>query len=162
MSEYTALKKLQDICTHFGVTDVYELHQLNLKHDQKLIKNGGFDPHNSALTNNQIKAKLASLSLIDLPEEERKAVQNILWLWYHHASTVCIWQKRDLKDARIYCGVALSYLYEGHPNKITPMLCMLLKGEIDAARLWASDKVNEIERPYAEHLLVEYEKGAFN
>jgi hypothetical protein len=42
------------------------------------------------------------------------------------------------------------------------MLCMLLKGEIDAARLWASDKVNEIERPYAENLLIEYEKGTFN
>ncbi|OGG67801.1 hypothetical protein A3H77_00380 [Candidatus Kaiserbacteria bacterium RIFCSPLOWO2_02_FULL_56_11] len=162
MSGRTELKRLQDICTHFGVADIYELHQLNLEHDQKLIKNCGFDPQNTALTNNQIKDKLASLSLINLPEAERKAVQNILWLWYHHATTVCIWQKRDLKQARIYCSTALSYLYEGHPNRITPVLCMLLNGEIDAARLWTAEKVNEIERPYAEHLLAEYEKGTFN
>ena len=162
MNAPAELEKLQEICAHFGATDIYELHQVYLFEDQRLIKNGEFDSDNGVLTNNRIKDALKSLSLANLPRAERRAVQNILWLWYHHATTVFIWGKRDLKRARAYCKVALSYLYPEHPNKITPMICMLLNGGIDAARLWASKEVNEVERPYAEHLLLEYEKGTFN
>jgi len=161
MVESVTSAKLQKICKRFGVADVYELDRLFLAHDQELIKKSQFDPSNHSLVNNQIKDTLLSLHLGDLPQEERKVLQGILWLWYHHATTVCIWGTRDLAQARRYCAIALTHLYPEHPNKITPMLCMLLRDDIEAARLWVAREVGEIERPYAEHLLEEYKKGTF-
>lgn len=162
MPQPSARAELRQVCIYFGVADVYELNELNLRCDQALIKSSEFDPQDTTLVNNQIKEQLETLSLAELPEDERKTIQNILWLWYHHATTVCIWQRKNLEQARVYCETALTYLYTGHPNTITPMLCMLLRGEIYKATRWGKEMVAAVERPYAEHLLEEYKKGVFN
>ena len=153
---------LGQVCKYFNVEDVYELSKLNLKHDQKAIKEANFDESDPHLLNNKIKEKLQKVNLNILDKHERKVVQNILWLWYHHATTVAIWGKNNLPRARELCRTALKYQYATHPNKITPMIYMLLDGKIDDARKWNEAEVKEVEKEYALHLLDEYKKGIFN
>ena len=156
------IKKLQDICYEFGVEDICELDRLNLEHDQRAIKEGLFDENDPDLLNNRIKDRLLKLDLETLEKQEKQVVQDILWLWYHHATTVAIWRDKDLPKARDLCKRATEYLYPEHPNRITPMIQMLLHGKIEEAKKWNTDEVNEVEKEYADHLLNEYEKGTFN
>lgn len=154
-------KTLEQVCAEFNVQDVYELDQLHLIHDQKHIEGESFNANNETLVNNQIKDALMGIELSKLEEDERLAVQDILWLWYHHATTVEIWQNKDFSKAMEYCKKALKYLYPGHPNKITPMLYMALNGDIHRAKKWAETEVNAIEYAYAIYIIDEYEKGSF-
>lgn len=153
---------LQEICNEFGIKDLYELDKLHLKHDQKAIKGGFFNENDADLLNNKIKKRLLELDLEELEKQEKQIVQSTLWLWYHHATTVAIWRDGDLKKARKHCRRAMEYLYPEHPNRITPMIQMLLHGKIEEARKWNEEEVNEVEKEYAVHLLNEYEKGTFN
>jgi len=162
MEETGAQKQLAQICANFDVADVYELSELHLKHDQESIHTETVDIDNPSLIQNKIKDALLSVKLSELPPDEQQVVRNTLWLWYHHAATVAVWQKHNLSLAREYCDTSLKYLYPEHPNKITPMLCMLLHNKPDAARQWAKEKVGSVERAYADYLLTEYEKGIFN
>lgn len=162
MTTKDAQNRLAQICADFGVADVYELAALHLKHDQESIHSENADIDNPSLTQNKIKDVLLSINLEDLPDDEQRVVKNILWLWHHHAATIAVWQRHDLPLAKTYCDTALHYLYPEHPNKITPMLCMLLHGNTEEAREWAKEKVGSVERAYADHLLEEYAKGTFN
>lgn len=157
----TKKKNLQKICDEFKVKDVYELNKLNLKHDQKAIKEGFFNEKDPNLLNNRIKEKLLKLNLRELEKQEKELVQSILWLWYHHATTIAIWKDKDLSKAKKLCKKAMKYLYPNHPNKITPMIEMLLHGKIEEAKKWNKEEVNEAEKEYANHLLSEYKKGTF-
>jgi hypothetical protein len=154
-------EKLALICKDFGVADVYELAQLHLKHDQDSVHKEIYDIESTLLIHNKIKEALVSIDLSQLSADERRVIKSILWLWYHHATTIAIWQKGDLPLARKLCDTALSYLYPEHPNRITPMLCMLLHGKIDESRMWVSKEVGANERAYAEYLLLEFERGVF-
>ncbi|MEX0931861.1 MAG: hypothetical protein WDZ88_03880 [Candidatus Paceibacterota bacterium] len=153
---------LERVCHNFNVGDVYGLHELQLEHEQKAIKEGFFDENNDSLLINQIKNALLEVDIDKLDKHERKAVQNILWMWHHHATTVSIWKKHNLNHARELCKKALQYLYPTHPNKITPMIDMLLHHDIDGAHKWSEVEVGEVEKEYAKHLLDEYKKGVFN
>lgn len=162
MAKTAAHKQLDRVCKDFGVEDVYELAELYRQRDQENILNQIYDITNDSLVHNAIKNALLSIGLSDLPDDEQKMVKDILWLWFHHAATIALWQQHDLLLARTYCDTALLYLYPEHPNRITPMLGMLLHGDIDGAKKWAREEVGEIEREYADYLLAEYEKGTFN
>jgi hypothetical protein len=162
MADTKAQKQLAEICTTFNVKDVYELSELHLKHDQQSIHSENTNITDPSLVQNKIKDALLLINLSKLPVDERRVVQNTLWLWYHHAATIAVWKKHDILLARHYCDTALEYLYPEHPNKITPMLCMLLHGNEKTASQWAREKVGPVEQAYADYLLAEYERGTFN
>ncbi len=154
--------QLKFICIKFKVTDLYDLHSLYHQLDQEAITNGTFDYTDSSLRLNKIKNALLEIDCQNLKATEGKIIKSILWLWYHHATTVAIWQRKDIKQARIFCKHACEYLYSDHPNTITPMISMLLEHNIQSAKEWYETKVAEVEKPYARHLLDEYAKGVFN
>jgi hypothetical protein len=152
---------LDRICKKFGCSDVYELNALNLSYDQELVRRNAFSLIDKTFTNNQIKEDLLGVDVSYLPEFERRVVQNMLWLWFQHATTVAIWKESNLDLARELCARAVSYLYPTHPNKITYMIDMLLRHDVEGAKKWLGSEVSEVEREYGEYLLKEYEKGVF-
>ncbi len=161
MKEKNGNNLLQKIFKEFGVKDMYELDRSNLEYDQKVIKENLFDENDPDLLNNRIKDRLLDIDLNELEKYERQIIQGILWLWYHHATTVAIWRDKDLSKARSLCKKAIDNLYPEHPNKITPMIHLLLHGKIEEARRWKEEEVEEVEKEYALYLLEEYEKGTF-
>ena len=161
MARNRAEVQLNRICKKFGVSDVYELAQLHLKHDQESVQQEVYDLEDLSFTQNKIKEALLKIDIAMLETREQRVVKSILWLWYHHATTIAVWQKNDIQLAIHYCDLALSYLYPEHPNKITPMLYMLLHNRLRHAQRWAEDQVGDNERAYAEHLIAEYKKGTF-
>lgn len=152
---------LSKVCKEFQVQDVYELSHIFLEYDQQAIKNETFNGYDSSTTLNKIKNCLLLLDLEAMDSEERKTVQNMLWLWFHHATTVAIWKEKNIPRARELCQIALQYLFPEHPNKITPMIWMLLSKDIEGAKKWNETEVGPHEKKYAEHLLDEYKKGVF-
>ena len=137
---------IRNILKEFNVRDVYDLSELHLAIDQQQIKTDTFKLHSKKNINNRIKNALETLDIRKIKNsDEQEVVKDILWLWYHHACTIAIWKKGDIKAGKRYCKKALSYLYEGHPNKMTWLIMLLLEGKIDEAKKWVSDEVTEYE-----------------
>ena len=74
---------------------------------------------------------------------------------------MAIWGNRDVKTGKRYCKKALSYLYEGHPNKMTWLMMLLLEDKVEEAKKWIKDEVTKYEIDYARSLMKDYKKGIF-
>jgi len=99
-----------------------------------------------------------------LTKEERYERGNILWLWYHHAITYAVWIRKDRMLAQRYSSLALKNQPEGHPNKITRLLYLLIRDRLADAKIWSrtirATKGNP-EKETAAHIIKRYEDGAF-
>lgn len=153
---------LKDVYYFFSVNDPGELRDLYDREDQKLMIAAEWDYKNPDLIPNKIKSKIEEINILNIPDEkEKKWIQNILWLWYHHAISCALWRHGDKEAALKYSETALLLQPRDHPNKITKLLYLLVREDLTEAKKWAAFITEEPEKTMAERIIREYEDGTF-
>jgi len=153
---------LKDVYIRFSVNDPGELQEAYMDEDQKLMKAGQWDYNNPVLVSNKIKSAIEEAGISNIADKkEKKWIQNILWMWYHHAISCALWQYGDKKAALDYSEIALKLQPDGHPNKITKLFYFLLRDDIENAEQWAKSITEEPEKATSQHNLNLYKKGKF-
>lgn len=123
---------------------------------------GEWDYKNFELLPNQIKASIEAIEFLNLSDErERRLAQNILWLWYHHATSCALWRYADKDAARTYSEKALELQSENHPNRIARLFYFLIRDNLQEAEIWAKTIITEPEKTTAKYFLDLYREGRF-
>jgi hypothetical protein len=154
---------LKDLYVQFSCNDPGELDVAYLKEDQRLMYATEWDYYNSSLVPNIIKNGIEKVGLNNIPDEkERRWIQEILWLWYHHAFSCAIYRYKDKKSALKYSRLALKFQPENHPNKITRLMYLLIRDKLREAKEWQKTITLEPEKSTAVSCIEDYKKGFFN
>lgn len=136
-----------------------ELSNLYAAEDQKIAKSGEWDYGNPDLITNKVKDMIEKVDLSELTEDERQWAQEILWFWYHHATSCALFIHKDKGRAKVYAEQALRYQSDSHPNKITKLLYLLADDRLEEAEEWAANEVqDESEKRTAASLVEEYKE----
>jgi hypothetical protein len=141
-----------------GARSPLELSTLYDSADQELWKSDTWDCDNEILVVNQIRKIIESCDVLSLAEDEREWRNEILWFWYHHATSYAIWKLKDKKRAISFVSKALEYQSEDHPNKITRLLSLLLDGKIEEANKLAEGITEEPEMSTSSKVIGDYEE----
>jgi hypothetical protein len=162
-SSETSNSPLSEAYKLVGATTPLELQRLYSEEDQRLWKKGEWDYNNPDLITNKIKEILEDINPMELSAEELEWREEMLWFWYHHATSVALNSNhKDNQAAQEYVAMALAYKSEGNPNKITQLLYFLVNDQIKEAEEWAKTITEEPEKSSARDLIKEYkEKGFF-
>ena len=153
---------LPDVCATFECAHADELFARYLELDQLLMHSQGWDYKNEGLETNKIHTMLKRIdrSLIE-DEFERGRARELLWLWNHHAISCALWRYGDRAAALEYAKEALSLQSPDHPNKITRLLYLLIRGDIDSAREHVGTIESPVEQETAGQLMKMYSDGTF-
>lgn len=146
------LKKAYDLV---GAKTPLELSNFYTDEDQKLWLSGEWDDENRGLITNKVKETLEAIDPAELNEEEREWRSEILWFWYHHATTHAF-ERGDIEKAKQYVERALTHQTPDHPNKITRFLKYVVEGDESGARTWAETIAEEPEKTSVQNLLKRY------
>jgi len=153
---------LKDLYDYFSVNDPGELQELYMTEDQKLMKAVQWDYNNPKLVTNKIKNMIEEVEISNIPDKKEKQwIQNILWMWYHHAISCALWKYGDKKAAVRYSETALNLQSNDHPNKITKLLYLLVRSDLKGAKKWEVSITEEPEKTAARHLVGLYKSGNF-
>jgi len=153
---------LKNVYAEFSVNDPGELDDIFMREDQKLMKESLWDYNNNDLITNKIKDMIEEVGVSSIKDEkERRWIKNILWMWYHHAISCALWKYGDKEMAKKYSSKALKMQNSDNPNKITRLLYLLIRDDINSA-VWLVKKITENpEKTTAKHILKLYKKGDF-
>ncbi len=146
-----------------------ELHDAYVRCDQKLMKSGRWNATNPKLVINKVRETLEEIDLCELEESDRSWCAEILWFWYHHATSCTDWEvhPRLVQD---YSQKALDYQQisqpedKGQPNRITKLLNLLAYGKLEEAKEWMKvrpDSADKVEHQTGLDLIKTYEKYGF-
>lgn len=124
--------------------------------DQKLMRSSSWDYNNPVLIVNRVKNIIEAVNPQKLKGKEKEWTQEILWFWYHHAVSCAVWRYKDKKRAEVYTKKALEFQSVDHPNKITKLFDMLLKGKLEEAKKKAKDITEEPEKSTALGVIKEW------
>lgn len=153
---------LKDVYIGFSVSDPGELQDLYMSEDQKLMKVKKWDYNNPNLIPNKVKNMIEELGISDITDKKEKQwIQNILWMWYHHAISCALWRYGDKEAAIKYSEIALNLQPADHPNKITQLLYFLVRDEIESAEKWVKFITEEPEKTTAQYDVELYKNGDF-
>ncbi len=153
---------LKDVYIAFSVNDPGELQDLYMSEDQKLMKAKKWDYNNPNLIPNKIKNMIEGIGISNIiDKKEKQWIQNILWMWHHHAISCALWRYGDKKATMKYSEIALKLQPDDHPNKITQLLYFLIRDEIENAEKWAKSITEEPEKTTAQYNIELYKKGDF-
>jgi len=153
---------LKDVYIAFSVNDPGELQDLYMSEDQKLMKVKKWDYNDSNLIPSKIKNMIEEIGISNITDKkEEQWIQNILWMWYHHATSCALWRHEDKKAAMKYSEIALKLQPNNHPNKITRLLYFLIRDEIENAEKWTKSITKEPEKTAAQYNIELYKKGDF-
>ena len=153
------MRKIDQLCRKYGVASVIGLETMCQNVDQERMKSGMWDYKNTTSLNTRIVRDLERVTRSDLTEDERWRVEQMIWMWYHHAVSCAIYKYKDREAALGFVRKALEYQKRipNHPNKITSLFLLLLNGKIRKA--WESMKrMGRIERNTAQDIISEWEK----
>jgi hypothetical protein len=153
-------RPFDSILAQFGIRDAKELSWYYSKLDDPLMRCGEWDYKNKDLLTNIIVAALEILDYTGMTDEELEWVDEILWLWYHHATSVAVVKHRDKEAAKNFVRRALEYQahWPHHPNKITWLLHLMLHDRIEEAREWVKGIPKDHgDKQTAEEVLQEWE-----
>lgn len=154
---------LRELYIQFSCNDPGELDDVYLQEDQRLMYALEWDYDNPSQVPNIIKDAIEKVGLENIPDKkERKWIQQIVWLWYHHAFSCAIYQYKDRKKALKYSRLALRYQPKNHPNKITKLMYLLLRDKGKEAREWQKKIQLEPEKSTAVSCFEDYRKGLFS
>lgn len=146
----------------FLANDPGELQTVFSHEDQKLMTANAWDYKNDSLITNEIRKDIESIGLEKISDiKEKKWIQNILWMWYHHAISCALWRYGDKATAQTYAKKAIELQPEDGINKITRLLYLLAHDMIDEARIWAATITAEPEKSTAEWDIRLYDEGRF-
>ena len=153
---------LRNIYLQLKVEDPWELEQLILEEDQRLMKHGEWDYKNKDLFVNKVREMIEKTDLENIKDrKEKRYIQNTLWLWYHHAISCALWFYGDKKAAQEFSAKALKLQPKNHPNKITRLLYLLTRDNLADAEKWFEKINTEPEHSTALHSLNLYKQGNF-
>ncbi len=150
----------RELFTLFKVDSFYDLSRAYTREDQKLMKRGKWDPNNLALITNRAKILLEWIDPSDLNETDRSWRKEILWFWYHHATS----HTRSRIEAQFYADQALELQGLDHPNRITRLLWFLAHDRVAVAERWMRERppgADPIEHQNGLALIDEYKKRKF-
>ncbi|MBP6868844.1 MAG: hypothetical protein KBC16_01915 [Candidatus Pacebacteria bacterium] len=156
------INTIADLYAHFSVKNDEELEKMYMELDQRLMMSGSWDYKNESFLTNQIAKAIEKVGLENTTNvEERYWLQQMVWLWYHHAITCAIEKYGDAQQALEFSEKALQWQPKNHPNKITRLLYLLLKNEVAQAKEWTATITTEPERTTSLAILTSYEEGTF-
>ena len=158
------MREIDEVCLKFGVADVKGLEALNRAVDQSLMRSDGWDYLDHTLQNNLLHRALLCVNKEQLTRDELWRVNQMIWLWYHHAISCAIWRHRDREAAQDFSLHAVVYQrrISNHPNKITRLLFLLVRDRFYEAEAWAKKiKSPRYERKTALKILEKYRRGEF-
>ncbi|KKU81072.1 MAG: hypothetical protein UY07_C0026G0001 [Parcubacteria group bacterium GW2011_GWA1_47_8] len=153
---------LKDVYLYFGAKDPGELKTVYMNADQELMRSAQWDYKDNNLLTNQIKEMVEKVGVCNIRDtKEKKWIQSILWMWYHHAISCALWKYGDKKTAQKYSKIALALQPIDHPNKITRLLYFLVRDDIKSAEQWAKTIHGEPEKTTARYSIKLYKQGDF-
>ncbi len=153
---------LKAVYEEFSRYDPYELDELNLAEDQRLMYADAWDYKNETLLPNKIKSAIERVGVETIPDPKEKwSIQNILWLWYHHAISCALWHYADKDAALEFSARALALQSKNNLNKITQLLYLLIRDKLEEAEAWAMTIITEPEQSTALYDMKLYKKGDF-
>ena len=129
------MRRIDRICKKYSVSTVVELVQLADDDDQQLMHSREWDYKVDSL-NTRIVDDLKRVPRKELVGDEMWQVEQVIWFWYHHATSCAIYRHNDRKQALYFVKKALRYQARipAHPNKVTHLLYLLLKGRLSEAK----------------------------
>lgn len=149
---FSEIKKILDLPENATNRDIYFAFS---KKDQEAMKKWAEVDYTSPdLEINKAK-KLLEVYEDNHPEELDRDIQDLLWLWYHHASQK-VFQKGEKEQAVEYIKKALQYL--DHNNMISQLLLHLYNKEYEVAEEYIQTIDDEVENQTAKELLEEFKK----
>ena len=152
------MRRIDQICKKYSVQSVKELAQLADDDDQRLMRSLEWDYEVDAL-HTQIVNDLKRVPRKELVGDEKWQVEQVIWFWYHHATSCAIYRHDDRKKALYFIQKALRYQARipDHPNKVTLLLYLLLKGNFSKAKTLVPT-MNEDEIETGRELVEEWKK----
>ena len=136
MSAEVIVRKIDEICKMYGVKTVRELEQLCRGSDEQRMFSRTWnyedDSWDTRIVNDLIRVPRTKLT-----KDEKWRVEQIIWMWYHHATGDAISRRGGREVALLYVEKALYYQSRipNHPNKITKLYHLLLLGKIEEAKV---------------------------
>ncbi len=153
---------LRDLYASYSANDPGELIEVYTKIDQELMRSGQWDYNDASQATNIIKSAIEKVGLDAIPDrKEQEWLQDILWFWYHHATSCALDRYGDKSKAQEFSKKALELHLPTNPNKITKLLYLLTHDELDEAKKWIQGIDSETERSSAIADIETYIKGTF-
>lgn len=153
-------KVFERACSLVDASKTSELFEKYLVFDQKIVTSKVSDYNDTSLITTKVKDVLEQTDARTLKPDEKWERNSVLWLWYHHGISYAMWGYKDKKMARRYSTLAIKYLPEGHGNRITKLLFLLIRDRYEEALEW-SKTIKGDEHNTAKDLLAFYKKGGF-
>jgi hypothetical protein len=153
------MRKIDEVCRKYQVSSVTTLEIICHDVDQERMKSKVWDYKNTTSLDTRIVRDLERVTRSDLTEDERWRVEQMIWMWYHHAVSCAIYKYRDREAALCFVHKALEHQSRipNHPNKITSLFLFLLNGKLKKARE-SMKRMSRIERNTAQDIISEWEK----
>lgn len=153
---------LRDVYRKYEVKHYFDLDDKYMEEDQRLMYAASWDYKNKKLLPNKIRLAIEKVGIENITDKEEKYwIQNMLWMWYHHAISCAVWRYGDKNAALKYSEKALELQPVPHPNKITKLLYHLVRDDLEAAEAHAKTIDTEPEKSTAQYTLEEYKRGDF-
>lgn len=144
-----------------GANNPKELQFLYGAEDQKLMKSSEWDYNNPELNINIVKNIIEDVDLNKLTEGEKEWRMEILWFWYHHATSCAIWRYKNKERALFFVRRALEYKTVDNPNKITQLLFFLINDQVKEAEELILTIDDSVEKESAKSVIEEYKEAGF-
>jgi hypothetical protein len=153
---------LCDLYISYSANDPGELIEVYTKADQELMRSSHWDYNDASQATNIIKSAIEKVGLDAIPDrKEKEWLQDILWFWYHHATSCALDRYGDKSKAQEFSKKAFELHLPTNPNKITKLLYLLTHDELDEAKKWAETIDSEPEKSTAQKDLEAYNQGVF-
>ena len=154
------MRNIDRVCRKYKVRNVIALEQKCRDSDQRRMRSLKWDYTKDSL-DTRIVFDLVQVPQTELTPDENWRVNQMIWLWYHHAVSCAISRHKDRKKALEFVNKALEYQarIKDHPNKITPLFKLLLLGKLDEAKNFAKEP-DFADRDLAKDLIEDWEMQA--
>tara|TARA_B100000686_G_C16450776_1_gene791941 strand:+ start:99 stop:584 length:486 start_codon:yes stop_codon:yes gene_type:complete len=105
----------------------------------------------------EIKNELESVPDSDLDRKQIELKNNILWMWYHHASQFAFRDgEKELAISHINEALAYQDKVGDHPNQITQLLKYIYEEDETAARTHLQTIESEVEQKTGYQLIKDF------
>ncbi len=152
---------LEQLLQKYGVKTSKALYLHFSAADAETFESKQWDYHDPDLLINRIKKDVDSLDPQDLSPDDAEWIQEIKWLWHHHAISCACANYGDREMAQYHSGMALKYHNPNTGNSITKLLYLLTRDRVADAEIWTDGIECEVESATAQQCLEDYKNGLF-
>jgi hypothetical protein len=130
LGQYPQSESLKDVYAMLEAKNPQELDKLFSAEEQMAMESGEWDYNNPDLLINNVKDALEKVDDATITEDEKWAKDNMLWSWYHHATSDA-YVKQDIERLREYSEKAISF--GEHANAATHVMYYLGRNMFEEA-----------------------------